>query len=425
MKQGRSLLALFAAVMLCLLWVPSVAAAPTVTVTVGTVTARPGDTVTVPVTFSAVEELVGIELHIGFDDTVLEYVDGTVEGMALAMDMSTVTKAATAPNEVWLSGMTLEEVAGEGLAYTMTFRVKEEAPEGMTPLRFTAHRHMLLAGLEMTELPLELKDGGVEVRRAESPAPSNAPESTAPSGTTAPDTQGMQIVLDEQGQPITRNDGQTVTLSPPNTVVDLLGGVVTDAAGEAVTLPNVAVMVDQVTGDPNEDVAVSVSLSPIADMSSLEITVTYDPSALTFKGGDGVGFAGEHLRIRETEAGSVVMQADHTAGMSGDGDIAILRFAINDTARAATYRLGLNPPPRVMVGQALLGVQSFAGEIRVLSDGANAGGTAPDLWMIAAAVAAVVLVVAVVLVLRRRKSAPKARRATAKPRTTDVSGDEE
>jgi len=406
----------------------AVSAAPTATVTVGTVQARPGDTVTVPVTFSAVEDLVGIELHLVFDDTVLEYVDSTVEGVAKQMDMATAMQAASAPNEVWLSGMTLKSVAGEGVAYTLTFRVKEEAPDGTTALRFADHHHMLLVGVEMAELPLDLKDGGVEVRRDAAPVPTEAPPTTT--ATEPPltgDVQGVQIVLDEEGEPITRNDGQTVTLLPPNTVADLMGGIVTDKQGEAVRLPNVAVMVDQVTANPKEEVAVAVSLSPIADMTSLEISVTYDAAALTFTGGDSVGFVGDRLRIRKTEDGTVVLQADYTAGMSGDGDIAVLRFAVNDTARATTYRLGLNPSPRVMIGQAVLGVQPFAGEIRVLTDGADAGGSSLSWWeaaLIALAVAAVAAVI--VGVVLRRKANPAARKQTVpKKRTTDVSGDEE
>jgi len=162
-------------------------------------------------------------------------------------------------------------------------------------------------------------------------------------------------------------------------------------------------------------------------MTSLEISVTYDAAALTFTGGDSVGFVGDRLRIRKTEDGTVVLQADYTAGMSGDGDIAVLRFAVNDTARATTYRLGLNPSPRVMIGQAVLGVQPFAGEIRVLTDGADAGGSSLSWWeaaLIALAVAAVAAVI--VGVVLRRKANPAARKQTVpKKRTTDVSGDEE
>lgn len=400
------------------------AAVSSVTVSVGTATARPGDTVTVPVTFSAVEDLVGVELHLQYDTTVLEYVDGTVEGFLLDMDMATVNQAASAPDQVWLSGMSLRSVQGEGVVYTMTFRVKQAAPEGTTTIGFADHHHMLLFGADMAEAPLDLQGGSVTVTSGATPA-STVPVTPDTTTATAAMPQGVQIVLDESGEPVTRNDGQTVTLSPPNTVVDLVGAVVTDAAGEAVTLPNVAVMVDQLTGDPGDEVTVAVSLSPIADMESLEITITYDANALAFQGGEGTGFVGEHLRVREATAGEVVLQANYTAGMSGDGDIALLRFTIKETARATAYRLGLNPMPRLMVGTAVLGVQPFAGEIRVLSDGAAANTTSVDplvLVLITVIVAAVAAVI--VLTVVRRKKGTAAPRKPRTPRTTDVSGDE-
>ena len=392
----------------------AVSAAPSVRMTIAEVGAVPGKEITIPVAFSEVENMTAVDAHLEFDAAKLEFVKGTAVGCVAEMGMASATEPQSATGEVWLSAMDLNGVSGSGEGFLLTFKVKDTA-SGEAFVRFKSdYTHMLLIGADMTEAAVETVDGVVKF----------AGEAVVPSTTTATDaptsTEGTLVAVDEQGAPITRQDGATVTVAAAEAVVDLQGAVVTDQNGKELRLPSVAVMVDQLTAEPEEEVTVQVSLSAVADLSSLEIGLTYNKKALEFIKGEGVGFVGDRLRVLETEQG-LLLQAEHAARMSGSGAVANLTFRVTDRARAMSYRLGLDPSPRLLIDTTLLAVQPFAGEIRVLSDGANAGAeSAPWLWIAVGGAAVVIVGVAVALMLRRKSggTTPKNKRVT------DVSGDE-
>ena len=205
----------------------------------------------------------------------------------------------------------------------------------------------------------------------------------------------------------------------------MAGNIVTNAAGEPTKVKAVGVVVGSATAKPNETVTVKVSLSTVSELTALGLSVHYDATALSFEGGECVGFVKDGASmssVLEHESGVVDISAIAAKGISGSGDVAELRFKVKNTAKNGEYRLAVKGDPLLQTSEYEYPVKTAAGVLRVEGAAQNrSDGLYAALGIVAAAA---VMALIVWLCLRRKKSAP-VKEAPKTPAVINVSGEDE
>ncbi len=410
-KQAAAWLLTLACLML---WILPVSAAPSATITVGTAAAAPGDTVTVTLSVSQVTEIGAVGIYLKYDTAVLECLSAEAVGIMNNMDTNTAnTKPANRQGEVWLTGMCLAGISGEGELMTMTFKVKDDAPEGLSTIGFVDDKPNQLILLDTSLVTATNVTGGVAVTSKAATPDTTTPTTaatTAQAVTTAqgatPGTTTAQggVTTPTTNAPITRPGGETVTVSQV-TVVGADGTVVTTPQGDPVMMQSTAVMVDKVSAMPGDRVTVDVALTAVSNVTVMGIDVSYDAQALSFVGGEMIGFAAAEMNaanVMGDQEGVIVISGTDPIGVSGEGAVARLTFEVKRSVKAGEYRLELSPAPIFMTKDAMqVPVVTYAGAVQVEADGASGG------WVLAVvgAVAAAGALATVLVILSRRKKA--------------------
>lgn len=411
LKALRSLAALVMTCLFCLAVLP-VTAAATVTLTVSTAAAAPGDTVTVSLSASQIDGLAAIGVHLVYDDAVLECLEATAQGLMKDMDMN---EANTEPigysSQVWLTGMSLKGVSGSGEIMTVTFRVKDDAPEGMTTIGFADDYDTELITPTYEYIDCSLAEGGIVVDRDVS-SPTAAAEATTSNAktTAAPDS--------ASAAPTTPN-GETVTLTS-QPVFNTNGDAVVDDSGEPVMMSEIAVMVGNAAADPGETVTVPISISEATGLTGLSISLAYDTEQLTFVDGSCVGFVKDSMSVsfvNENNEGIVSIGATDSQGADGSGVIAELTFKVNKTAKAGHYALSLNPAPEFLNHTIKMPVQTHNGDFHIETDGTPSNDVV--VYAVIALALAIVLAAVVWRMAIRKKATPKPSQTTAAVRLDD------
>ncbi len=457
MKPMKRVAALLLALLFCVMALP-VSAAAEATVTAAKVTAKPGDTIEVPISITHIEDIASIGMHIWYDPAVLKCLDAQMSDVVGAMSMANAnTEPKGHPSEVWLTAINAEAVVLDGTVMTITFEVLGDAPAGVSPVKVLPEGLSVSVRTGLREIEVDAVDGSVTVEGdvVDTPEQSTTANSTTASsaivttdatqttaqttqsgvntpsqttvqgGTDASNpsaTQAGDVQPSVSGQTVTSPNGETIVL-PEETVVDIQGNVVTDASGEPSKVQSVAIMFEDVTAAPDETVTVKVSLSAVAELTALGIAVRYDTDALSFEGGECIGFVKDGAgmtAVVENEKGIVDISATAAQGMSGSGDIAALRFKVKNTAKNGAYRVSVAGDPLLQANDMELPTKIVAGEIRV--EGAKesvASGLYAALGVVAVAVIAVVIVW---LFLRRKKATASVKQ---EPAVVDVSGEED
>lgn len=431
MKRIYSAAALVCVLLLCLTMLPLSAAAADATVTVANATVKPGDTFEVPVTVTHAENVGGVEIHVAYDGNVLECVSASLgDAMSGFMMKNVNTVPANHPNEVWLTALGSNATI-EGEAMRITFKVKDDAKSGDTTLTVVPNRLAILVGLEANALSVESVNGIVTIEAdddtvattTKAPATTTAKKPTTttaktPVNTTAVNEQtttatsadsttaatketvpsGMVAVEDENGQTVTRDNGVVVTVPSRETVVDGNGETIKDDEGNPVMVPTIALMLDEKTGKPGETVTIEVAISAVADLTALGVSVEYDTDALTFAGGECIGFVKKHMtttNVAENQKGTVEIAALSAEAVSGSGAIAQLHFTVNDDAKNGDYRLSVASKPLFQAGMMELPYKLFAGRITV--EGGRESGNVFEIFGLGAGVGVGVLVAVAVI----------------------------
>ena len=414
----KRLCSLLLAAVCLLLWVCPVTAASSATLTVGTVAARPGDTVTVPLSVSQIDGIGAVGIYITYDTSMLECVSAETVGIMNDMDTNT---ANTAPvnrqGEVWLTGMCLAGISGSGDLMHVTFKVKESATDGFATVGFVADKdqHLILADGSLMDVTCTA--GGVSIATAATVTESTAAPTTAASDASAATTDAKAPSGNETVTPttdatapttaVTRANGETVTVTEM-TVVDANGTPMTTPQGEPLKMQSVAVMISEVTAMPGEQVTVEVSLTAVSEMSMFGIDVSYDTETVTFVSGEMIGFVAEQMNtsnVMSEQEGVVVLSGADPTGVSGEGAIARLTFEVKRTAKAGKCRLALSPDPILVAkSSAQIPFTTYAGSITV--GGEASSNTALFVGLGVFAAVGVATAVALVVIQRKKNAAP-------------------
>lgn len=420
-----------------------VSAAGNAVVTAGTVTATVGDTVTVPVSISEVDDIGGIGLHIAYDAAALECVEATAQGIVAPMDMLTVnTEPVGSPNEIWLTGISLNGIKGSGDILHITFKVKADAANGLAKVGFTEKGQELVSSVTVTEMPISCVDGGVVISGG-----SDAPATTAAGGssdaTTAAKTDAAQTTaaMTDAATTTVQNDQQAnenddtsdvvIDLEPLEkptlgTAVDIDGAVITDAQGAPTMVQGAAIRIGKVTGTPGDVVTVAVDISEVSSLTAIGINVAYDTDMFKFESGEAKGILADGMAmttVTEREDGIVSISAVHSTGVSGSGAVAYLHFRVKNSAKNGEHELSFATTPVLMSDLMTLPVSLQKGAITV--EGAR--GNMTTVWLLVALI--VVAGGAVLFVLWRKKTPakPKAAKPAVKlptpPTVTEIDDD--
>lgn len=452
MKFAKRLTALLLVVLFCVTAVP-VSAAAEATLHVVSGTAKPGETVVVPIRITRIEDVASIGMHVWYDPAVLKCLDAQMSDAVASMDWANAnTEPKKHPNEVWLTAISSKPVILDGDVMTITFEVLSSAPSGASPVKILDEGLSISVVTDLREIETAATDGMVTVEgdAADEPAQSTttatttatetpaevtttgAPKTTTgnvtPTTTKAGDTPATQASDTDTAvtEPtVVTPNGETVII-PEETMVDIEGNVVTDASGNPTRMPAVAVMFDKVTATPGEQVTVAVSLSEVAGLKALGIAVRYDTSAFTFEGGECVGFVKDGAgmaNVTENQSGIVDISVVASEGMSGSGEVAHLRFRVKSSAKNGDYRLSAAGTPLLQADKAELPSKVVAGAIRVEGAKENSAG---GMYVILGAIAlAAVVAVIVWVVLRRKKASAPTEKAPTEPAVVDVSGEDD
>ncbi len=377
MKYIRSVLVLLLVLVFDIGMMPVAAAGATVIV--GEATAHPGETVTVTVSATGFAEIAGIDLHFRYDATRLECVTGRAVGLAATMAMADTNTAVSGhPDEVWFTAMTMDSVSGDGDLVELTFRVKEDAPEGVATVALTKSD---LSDTNYRTVTADTVDGGITVAEQDgaTTAPSANGQTTAPvdtptqgdaETTTVPMTAGTTVPMTAMTKP----NGEEISLPDPEPATDINGNAMTDDAGEPLYVQGVAVTVDEVEAKPGETVTVHVAVSSVTDLTAMVLKMEYDPEALEYISGETEGLLKETMTwaaVMQDEAGAVSIGATHADGVSGEGLIATLRFKVKATADARDYRLSLRSDSEMQAGDIAVPLYLYSGEVRVMGENRN------------------------------------------------------
>ncbi len=431
-KSVRKIAAVLCAMALlcCPALAAAVSAAGSATVTVGTVSAHAGDTVEVPLSISDVTAVGGLGFYLKYDGNVLECTGASAQGILNAMELHTANaKPVEHPNEIWVTGLALNGVTGDGVIATMTFKVKENAPQGVSAIQFTDKTQELYGISPDDVFSLTTVNGGVQVVSGDAPADNPPIPTDAPSATQAPVTQspasptepprtspqgGGIVVTDASGQNVTRPDGGDVTLAPSQTLVDSNGAVETTPEGDQLLVNSVAVLLGSGTVQPGGTVTVPLSVTEVKQLAALSVRIRYDTEHMKFIGGQLKGFVAENMAMKDLvsdtqEVGDKIwITAVDSEGVSGEGVIAELQFQVYSDTPAGTYTIDFDEPSQLLLRQATeIPSEDIAGEITVAGEAVGSfyrdKGGMPGWGIALIAVGAVLLVAVVVLVVLGRK----------------------
>ena len=465
MKRAFSIFSAVLALVFCLTSLP-VAAAPVATASIGTVTAARGETVTVPVSITQVSGIGAIALHIRYDGDVLECVSAEAVGIMDQMDMNTAnTEPQNHPNEVWLTGMGLNGMSGSGDLMLITFKVKDNAPAGMSALEFTDPiEQELILGDPIEALEMATTNGGVMVKDEAAPtttepplqsdvvttaAPTNpttkttakdqvssqttptannttaAPNVTTPTGgnNAAPDSgnnaasdSGNNAASDsgnnaasDSGNDAASDSADETPATEPTTVPTSVvvtredGTEVTDKQGEPVVKDAVGISVGKATAKPGDTVTVNVSISAVSDLTAFGISILYDEEALEYVSGEAQGFlANMNFADFEGADGSVTIGGANPKAVSGEGVIATLTFKVLKKATSGEHTLKVDPESMLMADTIDLPFTGFDGAVTV--EGGAAVGGSSMLYVVLSVAAAAILAFVIVLLARKKKA---------------------
>ncbi len=135
MKFAKRLTALLLVVLFCVTAVP-VSAAAEATLHVVSGTAKPGETVVVPIRITRIEDVASIGMHVWYDPAVLKCLDAQMSDAVASMDWANAnTEPKKHPNEVWLTAISSKPVILDGDVMTITFEVLSSAPSGASPVK--------------------------------------------------------------------------------------------------------------------------------------------------------------------------------------------------------------------------------------------------------------------------------------------------
>ncbi len=442
MKCKRLCALLLAVVCMCM-WVCPVSAA-TATLTVGTVAAKPGDTVTVPLSVSQIDGIGAVGIYLTYDMAVLECVSAEVVGIMNDMDTTTAnTTPVNRTGEVWLTGMCLAGISGSGDLMHVTFKVKENTNANFANIGFVQDKDQHLIYVDGSLMDVTCNAGGVsiatqasEVETTVAPMTTtqnpNVPTQattgavvTPPTGVNNGDATTPNATPTDLPATVTRANGETVAVTEM-TVVDANGAPVTTPQGEPVTMRSVAVMVSEVEALPGEQVTVDVALTAVSGLTMFGIDVAYDTEMVTFVSGEMTGFVAEQMNtanVMSEQEGVVVLSGADPAGVSGDGVIARLTFEVNRTAKGGKCRLALSPEPMLLSNTSVqIPFTTYAGSITVPESGSSNTGLFIGIGIFV--VVGVATAVALVMMQKKKAASQTAESAQEAPtKDTPVSKD--
>ncbi len=442
---------LCAALMLCAFGA-AVSAEPNATVTVSTASAHPGDSVQVTLSISDVGPIGGLGFYLRYDDSVLECTDAAEQGFLPEMDMHTANKeVVNRPNEIWVTGLSLNGVSGNGVITVATFKVKENAPLGLAAIEFT-ERTQELYGLTTDEVySLNTVNGGVQVVSAETPVenttvlppPATQAPTVAPAPTEPPRTVpgGGVIVSDAHGSDVTFPDGSQVTVAPSQTLLRPDGAVETQENGDPLLVNGVAAVISSAQVSPGGTVTLTLSLTDVQQLAALDIRLAYESEAMKFMGGEFTGFVAESMKTNNIVSGTpqtgdeIWLTAANSDGVSGYGVIATLEFRVYSDTPQGQYAVGFSGESRLATGMAsLIPCENIAGTVTVSGDPIpgftrSGGGGFPTVAVVLMVIGAVIIaaVVVVIIVLRKKGiigGKPKPAAPAPKSWAKDVSGED-
>ncbi len=427
----KKLSAVLLAVCLMLLAACPVFAEPVPTFAIDTVPARAGDTVTVTLSLTQVSGISGIAAHVTYDGAVLECLGAKTCGFVNNMDMADANpNPIHATNEVWLSGLSLSGVAGSGAIMEMTFKVKENAPAGLSVIGFSSTWAPELLGNDADAEVLEytMKQGGVQIG---SDAPAVTTQATAAATTAAPDvsTAAGEVTTAPTKAPAvpTLPNGSTVAVTE-ETAVDIDGNVVTQPNGEAAVFQTVALMLDEVTAAPGEQVTLKLSLSQVSDLTAMIVDVTFDEQAFEY-----VSYTVEELgkemnmvQVQDAENGMITVSGTDPEGVSGGGAVIALTLKVKNDTKAGEYRFAVADTSSLLMDKVALPYKGYTGIVTVSGD--SVGGGISVRGMVIGAVVVVAAIGVILLVVFRRKKSPQTPHTAAptppQENVNDISGEE-
>lgn len=150
-----------------LLAVPAMgAAAPTPTVTVGEATGAAGDTVTVTVSVKDNPGIIGFRFFVQYDAAVLELTDHAQQGLK---GITFGPKNKNPFTFSWLDALQPDN-AYNGALVQLTFRVREGAPAGKSPVTVTYNADDVI-NAAFENVTFATVGGGVTVKGGSAPAP--------------------------------------------------------------------------------------------------------------------------------------------------------------------------------------------------------------------------------------------------------------
>lgn len=416
MKIIRTVLAIVLAVVLCAGALP--VAAEGAVATIGQATARPGDTVTIPVTIDGLADIAGIDVHIEYDATRLECVSAKVTGFVAQMAMASAnTKVASAPDQIWLTALSLSGVNGGGEALVLTFRVRDDAAQGLAKVA-VVERSNQLSTSQGKDAPLSAVSGGVTVSNDAATQTTAVDTGTSAVVTLPPDvsTQAGEVPTTTYAIPeddvttaatsMTKPGGETIELPAPEPATDVNGNEMVDENGDLLYVQGVAVTIDSVEGAPGETVTVRVATSAVTDLTALVFQIGYDSEALEYIGGATEGYLKDAMawaKVMADEQGVVSVGGTHPTGISGEGVIATLQFKVKTEADALDYRLSLKSSCEMQAGDVNVPLYLFSGEVRVMGENRN---IVTPIVIVAVLVLAAIGITVLAMGVRRKKTEP-------------------
>ena len=129
-----------------------------VSVTLEEVSAVKGSTISVAATVTANSSIAAADFDVGFDETVLEYVSYQ-KGNAVGGGIN--NGACTAEGNFHFTMATLDEVQEAGELFIVTFKVRDDAPEGKTPLTLAC---TTCCDYDVVDIDVTCNDGSITVK---------------------------------------------------------------------------------------------------------------------------------------------------------------------------------------------------------------------------------------------------------------------
>ena len=132
---------------------------------VGTAAANPGDTVQIPIRLEASTGLVAARLKISYDSNTMALV-AVSDGGILGEHVFGADLASNPYIVVWENGLAASNYTGTGTLVTLTFRVKDNAPEGSYPVSVTYDPEEVY-NKDLENVELSVVNGSVQVEAPE------------------------------------------------------------------------------------------------------------------------------------------------------------------------------------------------------------------------------------------------------------------